>query len=78
MKKSIKVTIIIAIIMLVLAFLLIPQKSTYQDGGTEIYRALLYTIKKPYDLIDGPKGTIVEILGFTVYNDTEPKTTEQK
>lgn len=68
MKKAlIIITIIIAFV------LLCPVKHYYKDGGTVAYKAILYTVydKRSY-VPDGLEvGTIVEILGFEVYNDTE-------
>lgn len=75
---------IIAIICaLLLLFLLIPQRHNVNDGGTVIYKSVVYTVydmhkiesvgptdengKNPATYID---GIIVEILGYEVYNNT--------
>ena len=70
MKKSLIICIIIIFLLFVL---MCPVKRYYKDGGTVAYKAILYTV---YDMHawmpEGlEEGTIVEILGFEVYNDTK-------
>jgi hypothetical protein len=70
MKKFI--TVAVVIILLVLFF---PIRSVLSDGGTVEYKAITYKISKVHKLFDtGTKddpyieGTIIEILGFKVYD----------
>ncbi len=79
MKKIIIVTIIL-LVMLVL----IPIPSKMKDGGTTHYNAILYDVYDMHrvttpddynDAIVGNEyieGTIIKILGFEVYNNTNP------
>jgi hypothetical protein len=73
-KKSMKKVLIIGAIVILIGFVLLcPTKKQLKDGGTVVYEAVLYTV---YDMhsyrLEGLEvGTIVEILGFEVYNDTE-------
>ena len=82
MKK--KIFIIIGIVFS-LAILVIPIPAKMKDGGTVHYNAILYDI---YDVhrVTSPlewndaiveneyiEGTIVKILGFEVYNNTNPR-----
>ena len=82
MKKKI---IIIFGIVFSLAILVIPIPAKMKDGGTVHYNAILYDI---YDVhrVTSPlewndaiveneyiEGTVVKILGFEVYNNTNPR-----
>lgn len=79
MKKIIIVTIIL-LVMLVL----IPISSKMKDGGTTHYNAIFYDVYDMHrvttpddynDAIVGNEyieGTIIKILGFEVYNNTNP------
>ncbi len=79
MKKIIIVTVIL-LVMLVL----IPIPSKMKDGGTTHYNAILYDVydihrvTTPDDFNDAIigneyiEGTIIKILGFEVYNNTNP------
>lgn len=74
MKKA-----IIILLILVALVLLFPFRNQAKDGGSVRYQAALYTIYKVHSLYDGPdmemhyvEGTIIEILGYQVYNDTNP------
>ena len=82
MKK--KIFIIIGIVFS-LAILVIPIPAKMKDGGTVHYNAILYDI---YDVhrVTSPlewndaiveneyiEGTDVKILGFEVYNNTNPR-----
>ncbi|MBD5140905.1 MAG: hypothetical protein HDT25_05770 [Ruminococcus sp.] len=77
-SKSKKSKVISAIIVIIMAILLVPFPHFYKDGGTVEYRAVLYCVTKSHAM-NGPEqqddgyyiGTIVEILGFEVYNDVE-------
>lgn len=72
MKKK----VIIAIIIIILLVLLVPIPSHSRDGGTVEYRALTYKISKVHRLTGDLEkkykdGTIIEILGFEVYNNVK-------
>lgn len=81
MKKKI---IIICLIVFAFAILFIPIPAKMKDGGTVHYNAILYDI---YDIhrVTSPlewndaivgneyiEGTVIKILGFEVYNSTNP------
>lgn len=72
MKK--KIAAAIAVILLIL---LLPIPQHLKDGGTVEYRAVLYKISMVHSLnnLESEKqyseGTIVEILGFEVYNNVK-------
>ena len=74
MKKA-----IIILLILVALVLLFPIRGQFKDGGSVEYRAILYTVYDVHSLYDGPdtemqyvEGTIIEILGYQVYNNTNP------
>ena len=74
MKK--KVIIIIVIIILVLLILLIPRPIRLKDGGTVVYKALLYKVSivhslNPSSLTGYEDGVIIEILGFKIYENID-------
>lgn len=77
-KKKIIVWIAVAAAVLTLAVLCIPTKYRITDGGTVVYEAILYRVYRSHsmqaDTTDGDNtfivGTIVEILGKTVYDGT--------
>lgn len=71
--------VIIILLILIALVLLFPFRSQAKDGGSIRYQAALYTVYKVHSLCDGPdtemhyvEGTIIEILGYQVYNDTNP------
>lgn len=76
--------IIIATIILLVMLVLIPIPSKMKDGGTTHYNAILYDVYDMHrvttpddynDAIVGNEyieGTIIKILGFEVYNNTNP------
>ena len=70
-----KISIVIAVVLAVI--LLVPIPLFYKDGGTVEYKALLYSVTALHSIADTKNasgyniGTVVEILGFTVYNDVE-------
>ncbi|MDE7293272.1 MAG: hypothetical protein K2N72_02485 [Oscillospiraceae bacterium] len=67
-SKAIRIAVVIIAVLL-----LAPFPSCYKDGGTVKYRAVLYCVTKEHSLSwDKPGfniGTIIEILGFEIYND---------
>ena len=72
MKKK----IIIVMIIILLIILLVPIPMYLNDGGTVEYRALIYKVSKVHRLTgDFEKmyedGTIIEILGFEVFNNVK-------
>ena len=65
---------IIGIAILLAVVLLIPIPMRLKDGGTVVYRAVLYQVEKVHRLafesVDGyVEGTVVEIFGVEIYND---------
>ena len=71
--------VLIILLILVAFILLFPFRSQAKDGGSVGYQAALYTVYKVHSLYGGPdtemhyvEGTIVEILGHQVYNNTNP------
>lgn len=70
MKKKIAVIIILII-------MLIPIKFGVKDGGTVVYKAVLYSVTKRHEMSGPPIqptggyyiGTEIKILFFEVYND---------
>ncbi len=60
-----------------LAALLIPIPNHLKDGGTVQYRAVLYSVEKLHKLnppgsqSEYQMGTVVEILGIEVFNNTK-------
>lgn len=76
MKKE-KVTVLIAILIIAVIFL-VPVPYHLKDGGTVVYKALLYTVSDVHSLnpdieAENPylEGMIIEILGVEVYNNVE-------
>lgn len=76
MKKKIIITVVI----IVLLILLVPIPLNLKDGGTVEYKALLYKISKVHSLTSSEEmengkqykeGTIIEILGFEIYNNVK-------
>ena len=74
MKKA-----LIIVLILVALVLLFPIRGQFRDGGSVEYRAILYTVYDVHSLYGGPdtemhyvEGTIIEILGHQVYNNTNP------
>lgn len=71
--------VLIIILILVALILLFPIRGQFKDGGSVEYRAILYTVYKVHSLYGGPdtgmhfvEGTIIEVLGYQVYNNTNP------
>ena len=81
MKK--KVIILIIIVGIILLF---PIPIKLRDGGSVVYKALLYTFTKYHKLAPIEEGQDVayidgigiEILGKEVYNNTNKSNTKQK
>ena len=76
-KKKIYKNFIVAIFAIVLLF---PIPRALKDGGTIEYRALLYKVSDVHSLapkediekgVEYNDGTIIEILGFEVYNSVK-------
>lgn len=72
MKKK----FIVGLCVLFAAVLLFPITDHLRDGGTVEYKALLYNVQKVHRLNpdsdseqDYFKGTVIEILGFEVFNN---------
>ncbi len=77
MKKKL---LVLFIVLFVFA-LLFPIRGKSSDGGSVSYHAVLYEVKLVNRRELGPygepsrltKGTIIKILGFEIFNDTETK-----
>lgn len=71
--------IIFSIIIVLLFIFLFPFRTQMRDGGTVHYNAILYDVYKVNRInpdIEADKnitGTVIEILGFEVYNSTDPR-----
>ena len=66
-KAMIGICVLLAIV------LLVPIPMRLKDGGTVVYRAVLYQVEDVHRLgaVDAPEGMIVRILGMEVYNSVE-------
>ncbi|MBE6008290.1 MAG: hypothetical protein E7235_03720 [Lachnospiraceae bacterium] len=69
---------LIAVAIIIAAILLIPIPMRLKDGGTVVYKALLYQISDVHSLnpditSDEPyiDGTIIKILGVEIFNNTD-------
>ncbi len=63
---------IVFTIVVVLAILLFPKVIALNDGGTKIYKSLIYEITKVHKIREGGylvEGTIIKIFGKQVYCD---------
>ena len=67
---------IIGICILLVVICLIPKRVHLEDGGSVVYKAILYQVKDVHmmgaeDPAEGEylDGTVVKILGIEVYND---------
>jgi hypothetical protein len=79
MKKKVCTIVVIALLVL----MLIPVKMYLEDGGTKIYRAVLYEVvdmhrlNPEYNEDDSVpqyiEGTILRILGIEVYNSVQKR-----
>ena len=66
-----KIFIIIAILV-VLVILLFPKVIALNDGGTKIYKSLIYEVTKAHKIREGGylvEGTIVKVFGKQIYCD---------
>lgn len=75
MKKK---RIAIIAIITVLAILLFPIRMSLKDGGSVMYKSLVYEVTKIHQLapeVDGVKpyinGFEIKILGMTIYRETD-------
>ena len=66
---------IIALLAALAILLLFPVRHRLKDGGTVVYRAILYSVQDVHRLAPGlpaeqqyVEGTIVHILGMEVFN----------
>lgn len=73
--------ILVILLVLVLAVLLFPMRLQVKDGGTVVYKAVLYTVRDMHAITnvsneDGSTeygytvGITVEILGFEIFDNT--------
>ena len=70
--------IVIVICILLAIVCLIPTRMYFEDGGTVVYKAILYEVEDVHrigaeDTAEDEylEGTIVKILGIEVYNNVE-------
>ena len=78
MKKKV---LIAGLVVLLLAVLLIPIPEHLKDGGTVIYRSMVYTVTKEHSIATEEEieetgkmyneGTIIEIFGVTVFDNVK-------
>ena len=71
MKKKIKIILIIIFIIM-----LIPIKTKLWDGGTIIYKSILYEFRKVHKINHASKtgyeeGIKIKILGYEIYNNVK-------
>ena len=71
-----KKTIIITICVLLAIVLLVPIPLRLKDGGTVVYRAVLYSIEDVHRLDHNSEsgyieGIVINVLGFEIYNNTK-------
>ncbi len=72
--------VLITILVILLLLLLIPVRGQMKDGGTVVYNAALYDIYVLHRInpiteptqSDFITGTVIYILGFEIFNNTEP------
>lgn len=73
MKKK----VIVGLCVFLAAVFLFPITYHLKDGGTVVYKAILYDVHKVHQMnpVDSERdyleGTIVEILGFEVFNNVK-------
>jgi len=77
-KKAMRKKVVTGICILLAIVLLIPIPMRLKDGGTVVYRAVLYQVEDVHRLgaVDTAgdeylEGMIVRILGMEVYNSVE-------
>ena len=71
-----KKIIIITICVLLAIVLLVPIHLRLKDGGTVVYRAVLYSIEDVHRLDHNSEsgyieGIVINVLGFEIYNNTK-------
>lgn len=69
MKKK----VMIGICVLLAIVLLVPIPMRLKDGGTVVYRAVLYQVEDVHRLsaVEYLEGMIIRILGMEIYNSVE-------
>lgn len=69
MKKK----IIVGLCVVVAVILLCPIPMKMEDGGTVVYKALLYKVWNVHRITPGgyDEGTIIEVLGIEIFNNTQ-------
>ena len=71
----------IFVILFILAVLLFPMRLQAKDGGTVVYKAVLYTVHDMHAISDVYSedgsvehgyivGTVIKILGFEIFDNT--------
>ena len=77
MKGKLTVVLLWVLFVIILAGLLFPAKVGFDDGGTNVYDAVLYDVERRHtmraDLKGYFEGTAVDVLGLNVYDDTLEK-----
>ena len=72
MKKKIAIIVVCALLALIL---LVPVPMHLKDGGTVVYRALLYSVEDVHRLGDAGSeyidGTVVRVLGMKVFDSLQ-------
>lgn len=69
-KKHLKRVGILAIILVILMILLIPRVRALNDGGTKIYKSLIYEVTKAHKIRTQGyivEGTIIKLFGKEIY-----------
>ena len=73
--------ILVILLVLVLAVLLFPMRLQAKDGGTVVYKSILYTVHDMHKISDVYSedgsvehgytvGTVIKILGFEIFDNT--------
>ena len=71
----------IFVILFILAVLLFPMRLQAKDGGTVVYKSILYTVRDMHAISDVYSedgsvehgyivGTVIKILGFEIFDNT--------
>lgn len=64
---------VLVLIVVFIALMLIPQRTTLKDGGTVVYKSLVYSVYKLHRItnMEGVvlDGTEIEIFGVMVYKN---------
>lgn len=67
-----KKILVIIVILVILGILLFPKVITLNDGGTKVYKALIYEVTRSHKIREGGylvEGTIVKLFGKQIYCD---------